>query len=312
MRNPTLLQCDPATVVRAVAMAAEMGLEPGSALNEAYLVPFKNTKVSPARMECQLIPGYQGLVALCWRSGFVESIDSAVVYTFDEFEFNRGEGKLTHIPNMDVVPPRRFWPAGENDDPDPDRYSMVKCVYAVARLKGGQRAIEVLPRWKVEELRSRSRASGSGPWVTDWEAMAKKTAIKQLVKMLPKSVELSRSLGQAMAADNAVETGDPAEILGQFETLDELEGDAPESSPTKGVDAAKQAINDAASIDVAALEKHFKLDSTQTLELEGKCKAKGQSYGEFLLDAKNAGAKGFTDLLRRAAALGEPAQEPLV
>ena len=42
---------------------------------------------------------------------------------------------------------------------------------------------------EVEAIRSRSKAGRSGPWVSDWAEMAKKTAVRRLVKLLPLSIE---------------------------------------------------------------------------------------------------------------------------
>lgn len=241
-RNPKLLQCEPTSVLRSVLQAVEMGLEPGSSLGEAYLVPFKNGKTGT--LECQLIPGYQGLIALCFRSGFIEGIAAGIVYDYDKFEYEeRGnETHFLHIPDLDTVPPRRMWEDERNAD-EPFRYKHIRAVYAKSNLKGGIHQVKVLPKWKIEELRSRSMASGSGPWVTDWEAMACKTALKQLIKTLPKSVEMSRQLSQAMAVENAVDTEDYSHIEGVFETV-EVEGidGNPPASAESGVQSAKEAI----------------------------------------------------------------------
>jgi hypothetical protein len=46
-------------------------------------------------------------------------------------------------------------------------------------------------------------AKNSGPWNTDYEAMAKKTVIRRLCKYLPKSTDLSRALYIDEQADRA-------------------------------------------------------------------------------------------------------------
>lgn len=78
-------------------------------------------------------------------------------------------------------------------------------VYAVAHLISGDPVFVWLSKADVDARRARSRAAQSGPWVTDYEAMAKKTAVRALFPWLPQSVELAT----AVAIDEAVERGAP-------------------------------------------------------------------------------------------------------
>ena len=174
-RNPVLLQCDQRTVLQSVMTAAQLGLDPSGTLGSAYLVPYRNKK--KGTFECQLIPGYRGLIDLARRSGEIESIEAHVVYEHDTFDVEYGlEPKLTHKPHL----------SGEA--------GAVVLVYAVARLKGGARQTEVMTRAQVEAIRSRSRASIDGPWSTDYDEMARKTVVRRLCKYLPLSPELAEAL----------------------------------------------------------------------------------------------------------------------
>jgi hypothetical protein len=55
---------------------------------------------------------------------------------------------------------------------------------------------------EVDAIRKRSRAGSSGPWVTDYAEMARKTVVRRLAKYLPLSVELA----DAIVADQDVIT----------------------------------------------------------------------------------------------------------
>ena len=175
-KTPKLLECTPKSVVGAVMEAAQLGLMPDGVLGHAYLVPFKN--------QCQLIPGYKGLIDLARRSGHVESIRARCVYEGDEFDYQYGLAEyVNHKPC---------------DDP-----GELTHVYAVARLKGGEECIEVMSKAAVDAIRKRSKASNQGPWVTDYAEMARKSVVRKLVKYLPISTDLQK----AVALDERAEIG---------------------------------------------------------------------------------------------------------
>lgn len=190
-RTPLLLSCEPKSIVQGVMTAAQLGLDCGGVLGSAYLVPFKNQKQG-GRYEAQLIVGYRGLVDLARRSGEIETIEAHVVYANDSFEVAFGlDPVLRHVPCL----------TGEHGEP--------VLVYAIARLKDGGRQVEVMTRSEVERIRSRSRAGSSGPWVTDWSEMARKTVVRRLCKYLP----LSPELADALVADEKVEGSASVEIV---------------------------------------------------------------------------------------------------
>ena len=167
--NPKLLECNPTSLMSAIVKASQLGLEVGSAMGHAYLVPYKT--------ECTLIIGYRGMIALARRSGEIQSIAARVVYARDTFELEYGlNEKLCHVPSTD-------------EDPGP-----VTHVYAVAKLRDGGIQYEVMTRTEIEVIRKRSRAGGSGPWVTDWSEMARKTVMRRLFKYLPMSIEMADAL----------------------------------------------------------------------------------------------------------------------
>lgn len=190
-RTPLLLSCEPKSIVQGVMTAAQLGLDCGGVLGSAYLVPFKNQKQG-GRYEAQLIVGYRGLVDLARRSGEIETIEAHVVYAHDSFEVAFGlDPILRHVPCL----------TGEHGEP--------VLVYAIARLKDGGRQVEVMTRAEIERIRSRSRAGSSGPWVTDWSEMARKTVVRRLCKYLP----LSPELADALVADEKVEGSASVELV---------------------------------------------------------------------------------------------------
>jgi recombination protein RecT len=73
-RVPKLALCDQNSFMGAIMTCCQLGLEPGSALGHAYLIPFENTK--KRIVEVQLILGYKGMIDLARRSGQIRSMRS--------------------------------------------------------------------------------------------------------------------------------------------------------------------------------------------------------------------------------------------
>ena len=198
-RTPLLLQCDPLTVVRCVMEAAQLGLDCGGVLGSAYLVPFKNMKSN--KMECQLIVGYRGLIDLARRSGEIETIEAHVVRKNDSFEIAFGlQPVLKHVPCL---------------DPEKEPGDLI-LVYAIARMKDGGWQCEVMTKKEVDKIRNRSRASSSGPWVSDYDEMARKTVVRRLAKYLPLSPELM----EHVAKEDKFDSTASLELLSSDATLD--------------------------------------------------------------------------------------------
>ena len=187
--TPGLMECEPVTIAACIVQASILGLEPSSVLGEAYLVPFKNSKTG--RKECQLIPGYQGLVKLARNSGDVSMIDAQIVYSNDEFEFHKGS---------DVWWKHKWNRTGERGDPEG--------VWAGYVLKDGSKNFEY---WTVEQIKDHrdryskgardSKGELTGAWLASPEWMYKKTVLRQVIKLMPKSVEMATALSLEERAD---------------------------------------------------------------------------------------------------------------
>lgn len=192
-QTPKLQECSPESFLGALMTTSQLGLEPGP-LGHAYFVPFKG--------QVQFILGYKGMIELARRSGNIDSLIAREVYGNDRLEVAYGlEDRLVHEPTL-------FGPRGP-----------VVAVYAIAKYAGGGHSFVVLSREDVEERRKRSRAKDSGPWVTDWTAMAKKTAVRALAAFLPLSVEMAQALGQ----DEQVRTEVQADALDATPTYADAE-----------------------------------------------------------------------------------------
>lgn len=187
--TPKLLECSQMSLLGCVMGAAALGLELERFTGQAYLVPFYNKKTRC--LEAQLIPGYRGLIALARRSGDITAVTAQAVYERDHFVYQFGlNERLDHTP-------------AEGDR------GPLRGAYAIFTFKDGSKMWDYLPLEEIEKVRNRSQAADSGPWMTDYAEMAKKTVIKRLVKLAPASLELQK----AVDLDNRVMTGDTQQDL---------------------------------------------------------------------------------------------------
>lgn len=221
-QTPALAGCSPFSFLNAVMLASQMGLE--IRRDSAYLIPFGK--------ECQLLIDYKGKLNLARRSGKVGGIQSVTIRENDEFEwgYDMNGVRFHHKPDF-----KR------------DRGAIVG-VYAFAQLVGGgTQFCEPMSLDDIDKIRKRSRAGVSSmslkeifaaqeiasdgkqvwqnwgfrdprrqPWVTDFEAMALKTALHRLCKALP--LDPAGQLSQEV--DEGFETGKQPNVLADAVDID--------------------------------------------------------------------------------------------
>ena len=181
-RNEKLQECTAESFLGSMMQAAQLGVEPNTPLGQAYLIPYRNKGV----MEVQFQLGYRGMIDLAYRSGEVQNIQAHEVYENDTFEYELGlEPKLKHIPALK------------------DRGEVI-LYYAVFKLTNGGVGFEVMSKEDVEAFaKKKSKTYGTGPWQSDFDAMAKKTLVKRLLKFAP----LKSDFVRAVTADETIKSG---------------------------------------------------------------------------------------------------------
>ena len=180
-RNPDLLACDAASFMGALVQAAQLGLDIGSGLGHAYLIPFQNNKTG--KKDVQLIIGYRGLIELVRRSGLVRRLSAHVVYAGDTFDYSFGTDEFI-----------RHVPCGET------AFAKITHAYAIAEFKDGARQMEVMQRREIDAIRDRGRRNKV--WDSDYSEMARKTLIRRICKFLPISPEIADAMTIENEADN--------------------------------------------------------------------------------------------------------------
>lgn len=166
-KTPKLASCDKMSFFGSLMQLAQFGLNPDG--RNAHLIPYGTT--------CTLVIDYKGFVTLAMRCPRVSKVEAFVVYENDHFRLVNGE--VEHVV----------------DNPWSDRGDVVG-YYAVCQFSDGVKKYEVMSKAAVDAIRERSRAANSGPWVTDYDEMAKKTVFKRLSKWLPVTPELQDAIAK--------------------------------------------------------------------------------------------------------------------
>jgi recombination protein RecT len=183
--NEQLSKCTPQSLLGAVMLTAQLGLEPGP-LGQVYLIPFRNNRTDT--LEVQFIIGYKGLIALAYRGSGV-LMNAYEVRERDEFNFNPGTGEVSHTYKLgqdrgEII---GFWSKAVFPDGRVSAYAMSKA--------------------DVDKHRQRSAAKTSGPWVTDYDAMGRKTVLRVHIAQLP----LASNAMRAAASDETALSFDDVE-----------------------------------------------------------------------------------------------------
>ncbi len=167
-KTPKLGECTAVSMIGSLIAASSIGVEVNTPLQEAYLIPYG--------AEATFIMGYQGYVKLFRQHPDADDVSSGWIGSKDVLEYAYGRDKyLTHKPTF-----------GDRGD----------CigVWAMYTLKSGGWDFVVLTMDQVKALRMK----GEGGDVRDPEHwMARKTALRQVLKLAPKS----SAMAAAMAAD---------------------------------------------------------------------------------------------------------------
>ena len=273
LRTPKLMRCNQESFLSCLLNLSALGLEPDGRL--AHLIPFEDRK--RGTVDCQLIVDYKGLVELVMRTGRVSNIHADKVCDNDEFEYDLGEVKKHKIDFREQ--------RGE-----------AYAYYCVVRFKDGTTRCEVMSKGEIEQVRKRSRAGGNGPWVTDFDEMAKKTVFRRCFKWLPASPELAKAqdldddrrdplrpgeipLGQALQLGNPV----AEETAGQPAFVDTEEGGEvidvpPDEETTEGDENDDRGIDPERAEVQLILEGH--LESTPRM-FKTACRAIGVTPDEW-------------------------------
>jgi recombination protein RecT len=239
-RNPVLLTVNRQSLYNAAMSAACLELECDGVTGQSFLIPYGG--------KAQLVIGYKGYVTLGARSGL--TITGEVVRDGDAFDFDEGEGRVSHKKLLGK-PGRR-----------------IIATWAKAAALDRPAVIKILDIDDILAVKAKSPAGAKrdSPWndpAIGFPAMAEKTAKRRLARSLPLNV-----MQTAARLDEAFEeqgrTGhinarqevilDPANGT-QPTTADLIEHEAPELELGPGAPAATDLLNSYDAALAAAAEK---------------------------------------------------------
>ena len=238
-RTPKLVECTQASLMRCLLDLSSLGLEPDG--RRAHLIPYENRKAGT--VECTLIVDWKGLAELAMRSGIIAKLHADTVCENDDFAYDLGE-VTKHAVN---------WKAPRG---------AMYAAYALAVTKDGAKFCAVLTKDEIDAIRARSRSGNNGPWVTDYNEMAKKTAFRRLSKWLPLSAEFRDALDKDVDAHA-------------------------EESQTRDVTPAR--VPFATSAPVAAIKEANAAEESPLYTLGGKLKTSGLTWTQVASEAEAGG-----------------------
>jgi phage RecT family recombinase len=195
-----LSRCTGKSILDSIGIAAGMGLLVNGLGGDGYLVGgFQNKHEPEGHYEAKFLPGYQGLIRLCYLNPCLATIKGDTVRQGDHFRWDCGtNGFVEHN-----------WDLGGNRE-----QQAIVGAWAAAEMKGAtERIIVVLDRQTIDTFRNTANDKKSLMWTSYRAAGYRKAPLRQLCKLLPKS----SLLATAMALEDRYEVGDSAADLSPFQ-----------------------------------------------------------------------------------------------
>lgn len=215
--NRSLANVDQLSVIQSAMVAATLDLPIDQNLGYVWLVPYKG------KAQAQI--GYKGYIQLAQRSGQYKAMNAVTVY----------EGELTSWNPLteEVV----FDPMKRTSD-------VVIGYIGYFKLLNGFEKTVYWTKEQIEAHRDRfSKAGGNSPWKSDFDAMAKKTVLKDLLtKWGPMSTQMAVAASKDEVDPDPVNiNADEVEIFDDTsETTEDIVKGFEEAQKRKSVEDGKE------------------------------------------------------------------------
>ena len=190
--NPALAECSNSSILSAALLGHSLNLPQSPQIGMFYLVPFKNKTGTEATFQLS----YRGMLQLAMRSGQYKAINVTDIRQGELVSYDPIEDAYEFAPETDIN--KRI------------KLPIIGFYAYFEMINGFKKGIY----WSKEQIEAHAKKysatyrKGYGLWSTDFDAMAKKTMLRQLIsKWGIMSVEMER----AYVGDQAVirEDGTP-------------------------------------------------------------------------------------------------------
>lgn len=223
--NPALQDCEAGTILAGALLGESLNLSPSPQLGQYYLVPFnvkarydkKGNLISPATKKAQFILGYKGYIQLAIRSGHYRKLnvleikdgelisfdplnEEIVCNIIDDFEDREAAETIGYYAMFEYVNGFRkaiYWSKTMMMN-HADKYSPAYSAATHKKILAGEIADKDM--WRYSSF-----------WYKDFDDMAKKTMLRQLISRWG---IMSSELQQAFVQDSSLaEIGEQNEIV---------------------------------------------------------------------------------------------------
>lgn len=203
--NPSLMDCDPGTILSAGLLGETLNLSPSPQLGQYYLVPFNDRKLNRKVAQFQL--GYKGYIQLAIRSGQYKKLNALAIKEGELISYDPLNEELEVQLIQDEAARAEAKTIGY--------YAMFEY------LNGFRKAIY----WSREKMEAHALQYSQGYqahkgytfWEKDFDSMAIKTMLRQLIsKWGIMSIDFQKAYEADMGVireDNSVEYVDNEEIF---------------------------------------------------------------------------------------------------
>lgn len=222
--NPALQECEPSTILSGALLGESLSLSPSPQLGQYYLVPFKNAKKGCT--DAQFVLGYKGYIQLALRSGYYKRINVLSVKAGELKHFD----PLTEEIELELMP----------DELAREKAPSVGYVAMFEYLNGFRKVLY----WSREKMEAHALRYSKGYaakkgytfWEKDFDAMAYKTMLRQLISKwgimsidMQKAFDADTTFEDATDATNYAETPPeithPADVDAESGATEEVAGD---------------------------------------------------------------------------------------